>query len=135
MPLPPPLTLAVVTLVMRPFASAVITGITVELPNVPTFEFAVASVAAVVPAGVEMSPEKLGMRAALRVPLLISEAAMLLLVSVWTSVVPTTVPVGAATAIVILGAVRCTKPFAPGSLSKEFGLPPRTAHVLAAPQP
>jgi hypothetical protein len=41
---------------------------------------------------------------------------MLLLVSVWVSLVPTTAPLGAATVVAVLRAVRTTIPFDPGSL-------------------
>ena len=79
-----------------------------------------------------------GMRAEAIVPVLISEASMLLFVSVCVSEVPTMVPAGAATADVTFGAVRTTTPFAPGS-AKPL-LPPvepeeaSTVQVLVAVQ-
>ena len=58
--LPPvPLTVAVVTAVIKPLPLTVITGVLVELPKVPGVEFTVARVAAVLPledAGVVTSP-------------------------------------------------------------------------------
>ena len=53
---------AVVTAVIRPFAFAVMTGTTDADPNVPTFEFTVASVVATAPTVVVISPVSAGIR-------------------------------------------------------------------------
>lgn len=62
--------------VMSPLALTVKDGICVELPNEPVFAFTVASVVAVAPAVVEISPEKAGMSPAANVPLVTWDAAI-----------------------------------------------------------
>ena len=74
---------------------------------------------AALPAVLVTSPVNAGSLAPERMPLLISEASMLLFVNVCVSVVPTSMPLGAATAVVTLAAVRFRMPFVPGSARPE----------------
>lgn len=88
----------------------------------------------VFPAVVVTSPVRAGSLAPERVPLFTSEASMLLLVSVCVSVVPTSMPVGAATVVVVFAAVLLIMPFVPGS-ARPAELWPIKDQVLGAEQP
>jgi hypothetical protein len=92
-------------------------------------------VVALEPAEVDISPEKAGSRAADKVPALISDALMLLFVSVCVSLVPTMAPTGAVTAEVVLTPVRTTIPFEPGSPSPAGALVDSGTQVFTAVQP
>ena len=82
-------------------------------------EFTTFKAVTVAPAEVVISPLNAGSLAPEIVPVLISEASMLLFVKVCASFVPTSALLGVATTVVIFAAVRSTMPFAPGSASPE----------------
>jgi len=96
---------------------------------------ATASVVALEPAEVEISPENAGSRVPDRVPPLISYAAFRLLINVCVSLVPTIAPTGAPTAEVVLTPVRKTIPLEPGSPSPAGALTDCGSQVFTAVQP
>jgi hypothetical protein len=132
-PPPPPDEMAAVLIaVISPFELTVMMGTALMPPNVPGVAFTVARVVVVDPEAVETSPDRAGIRAGGKTPVVISDASMLLFVSVCVSVVPTIGPLGAATAVVVSRAVRTITPFAPGSA--RAAAVACTIHVLLAMQ-
>src|SRR5438874_414644 len=133
-PPPPPLMATCETAVILPLPSTVNCTACVESPKAPGLAFTVASVVALEPADVDTSPENAGSRVADRVPMLIWDASMLLLVSVCESLVPTIAPSGAPTAEVVLTPVRKTIPLEPGSPSPAGALDDCGTQVFTAVQ-